>query len=93
MFISVLLFIFQVFFFFWFCLSIESSSYAFSFCLTFSDSMNLCKTVTDVVLKVCYYVGTSLYRLHVSTAFGGRAGFEANASHVFPQDLLAAITL
>ena len=31
--------------------------------------------------------------MHVPTAFGGRAGFDVDASHVFPQGVLAAVTL
>ena len=46
-----------------------------------------------VVLKRFPHVGLSLYILHVPTAFGGRAGFDLNISHVFPQSVQAAITL
>ena len=38
-------------------------------------------------------MGASLYRLCVPNAFGGRAGFDMNTSHIFPQGVLAAITL
>ena len=38
-------------------------------------------------------MGASLYRLHVPNAFGGRAGFGVDASHIFPQGVLAAIIL
>ena len=38
-------------------------------------------------------MGTSLYSLHVPSAFVGRAGSDVNMSHVSPQGLLAAITL
>ena len=38
-------------------------------------------------------MGVSLYRLNVPSAFGGRAGFDVDARHVFPQGVLAAITL
>ena len=34
-----------------------------------------------------------LYRLCVFNAFGRRAGFDIYASHLFPQGVLAAITL
>ena len=34
-----------------------------------------------------------LYPLHVSIAFGGRAGFEVDEIHVFPQDVLATYIL
>ena len=44
-------------------------------------------------LKRCSYGGVSLCRLHVPRAFGERAGFNVDASHVFPQGILAAITL
>ena len=36
-------------------------------------------------------MGVSLYRLHVPSAFGGRARFDMDASHVFPKGVLAAI--
>ena len=35
----------------------------------------------------------SLYNLHVPSTFGGRAGFDVNASHIFPEGVLAAIPL
>ena len=35
----------------------------------------------------------SLCRLHVSHFFGGRAGFDVDASHILSQGVLAAITL
>ena len=46
-----------------------------------------------VVLKECFYVGAFLYRLHMPNIFGGRAGFDMDASHVFLQGTLAAIHL
>ena len=55
--------------------------------------MNLGETVTYCCLKGCSYAGPFLYRCSVSTAFGGRAGFDVDPSHIFPQGLLAAITL
>ena len=38
-------------------------------------------------------MGVFLCHLSVLSAFGGRAGFEVIRDHVFPQDVLAAITL
>ena len=38
-------------------------------------------------------MGASICRLHVPSALGGMAGFDENASHVFPQGVLAAINL
>ena len=38
-------------------------------------------------------MGVFLYRLFVSNAFGGRAGFDVDASYIFPQSVLAAVTL
>ena len=38
-------------------------------------------------------MGTSLYRLHVPTGFGGRVGSNVNTSHVFLQGEPAATTL
>lgn len=46
-----------------------------------------------MVPKGCSYVQVPLFRLHVPNAFGGSAGFDANASYIFPQGLLVAITL
>ena len=46
-----------------------------------------------IILNWCTYVGASLYRLCVPGAFGGRAGFDVDASHIFPQCVLAAIAL
>lgn len=46
-----------------------------------------------VVLKRCSYVGAFLYRLHIPSAFDGRAGFDMDPTHVFPQGVLAAMTL
>ena len=45
------------------------------------------------VFKVCPYVGVSLYSLHVPNVFTGRAEFDVNTSQVFPQAVLAAITV
>ena len=38
-------------------------------------------------------MGASLCQLHVPSAFDGRAGFDMEASHVFPQGVLTAVTL
>ena len=38
-------------------------------------------------------MGVTICRLHVPNAFGGRARFDVDTSHVFPQDVLAVITL
>ena len=46
-----------------------------------------------VGLKRYLYMGASLYRLHGSTDFDSRAGFDLNTSHVFPQGMLSAIIL
>ena len=46
-----------------------------------------------VTLKECSYVGVSLYRLHVPSAFCGRTEFDMDANHVFPQCVLTAISL
>ena len=46
-----------------------------------------------MVLKWCFYVGGYLGRLRVSDIFGVRAVFGADASHVFPQSVLAVIPL
>ena len=51
------------------------------------------KQLPVVVLKGGPYLGASLYRLHVPRAFDGRAGFDVDANHIFPQGVLAAISL
>ena len=51
------------------------------------------KQLPIVVLKGCPYVGVSLCSLHMPSGFGGRAGYDVNTSEVFPQGVLAAITL
>ena len=73
-------------------LSIESSSFAFSFYLTFSVSTSLGETVTYFVLEAVSSVGASSCRPS-ALPFGGRSGFDEDASHIFPQGVLAAITL
>ena len=62
-------------------------------CLTFSAPTGLGELLPTVVLKRYSYEGVFLYRLCVSHAFGGRAGFDGSANHVFPYGVLAAITL
>ena len=51
------------------------------------------KKLPIVVLKECLYVGASLYSLDVPSGFDGRAGFDVNTNHIFPQGVLTAITL
>ena len=46
-----------------------------------------------MVLKECFYVGASLYRLCESDIFGVRASFGVDACRVFPQSALAIIFL
>ena len=55
--------------------------------------MNLGETVTYRGLEGVFHGEACLYRLHVPSAFGGRAGFDLNISHVLPQGVLAALTL
>ena len=45
------------------------------------------------VLKGGPYVWTSWYSLFVSSGFGGKARFDMNTSHMFPQGVLASITI
>ena len=42
---------------------------------------------------MCSDVGASLKRLYVPKAFGGIAGLDVDASHVFPQGILEDITV
>ena len=44
-----------------------------------------------MVLKGCFYVGASLCRLCVFSAFGVMPGFDMDASHIFPQGVLATV--
>lgn len=46
-----------------------------------------------MVIKECSYLGASLCRQHLHSAFGRRAGFDVDASHIFPEVILAAFTL
>lgn len=46
-----------------------------------------------MVLKGCSYVKASLCRFCVPSASGGRVEFDVNASHIFPQGVLATLTL
>ena len=50
------------------------------------------KQLPIVVLKGCSYVGVSLCRLHLPSAFDGRTGFDMDTSHVLPQGVLNTIT-
>lgn len=51
------------------------------------------KQLHVAVLKGCLYMGTSLYILYVPSAFSGRAGFDMDANHIFPQGVLTATPL
>ena len=51
------------------------------------------KQLPILVLKGCACVGTSLYSLCVPSGFVGRAVSDMSMSHIFPQGVLAAITL
>ena len=46
-----------------------------------------------VVLKGFLYVRASLYSLHVPSGYGRRARSDVSKSHIFPQGVLAAISL
>ena len=46
-----------------------------------------------MVLKGWSCVRVSLYRLCVPNAYGGKAGSDVDASHIFPQGVLTALTL
>ena len=51
------------------------------------------KDVPVVVLREYSYVRASLCRLHVPSVFSGRAGFDVGAHRIFPQGVLAPVTL
>ena len=55
--------------------------------------MNLGETVICCDLEGAFYVGASLCRLCVPSVFGARVEFDVDASHIFPQSVLATITL
>lgn len=42
---------------------------------------------------MCSYMGASLYKLCVPSAFGGKAGFDMDAKYIFPQGVLAVTAL
>ena len=46
-----------------------------------------------MVLQGCLYVEVSLCRLRVCSAFGARAGFDMDTSHIFPLGVLATVLL
>lgn len=54
--------------------------------------MKLDETVTCCGLEGVSLCKSILYSLCVPSAFGGRAGFDVNTSHVFLQGMLAVIT-
>ena len=64
-----------------------------SFYLTVSALMHLGKIVTSLSLQRGSLSGASLYRRCVSSAFVGRDGFDVDLSHLFFQDVLAALSL
>ena len=51
------------------------------------------KQLLIVILKVCPCVRVSLYSLCVPGGFDGRTGFDMNTSQIFPQGVLAAISM
>ena len=51
------------------------------------------KQLSIVVLKGCFYVGVSLCRRHVPSVFGVKAEFYVDDSHIFPEGVLATVTL
>lgn len=46
-----------------------------------------------MVFKGCSYVGAFLCGLCLPSAFGGRTGFDVNTNYIFPQGVLATVTL
>ena len=84
MFISVSLFFQGISF----ALSTEISFFDFSFCLNFSASTSLGEAAAycGLASALCGYVPTQ-------SAFAGKAELGVEASHVFPQHVLAAVTL
>ena len=44
-----------------------------------------------MILKECFYIGASWFRVCVSSVFGVRAGFGIDTSHVFPPIVLTII--
>lgn len=55
--------------------------------------MNYMNKLSVAVLKRSSCAGSSLYRLCVPNTFGERAEFDVDASHIFPQGVLEAISL
>ena len=81
LFTSASLGFFQVFFFLLFLKHISLS--VFLLCLTFSVFMKIGETVTFLVWKVCPCMWVGPCSLHVSSDFGGRAGFEVSRNAYF----------
>ena len=46
-----------------------------------------------MILKRCFHVGPSPYRLYVLNVFSARAKFDLDTSYTFPYSVLATITL
>ena len=55
--------------------------------------MKIGERVTYCSLEGVSLCGSMIYSLRVPSGFGERAEFDVNTSHVFPQGVLAAITL
>lgn len=51
------------------------------------------KELPTVLFKACFNVGMSQCKPHVPNSFGGMAWFEVVASPIFPQLVLAVVTL
>lgn len=55
--------------------------------------MKLVETVISSALEGMFLCGCDTVYLHVSRGFGGKARSDVSMSHIFPQGVLAAITL
>lgn len=74
-------------------LSVEGSSSALSFCSTFSASMHLGEITTYCEAERVFLYESVLIQTASAQCFSGKAGFDMDTSHVFPQSVLAAVTL
>lgn len=91
--LSGILFISVLFFFrdFSLALSIESSSLVFillNFLYLYEYRWN-----NHFLQSRRTHMGASLYKLHMPNASGGKAELDIDSGHIFPQGVLAALTL
>lgn len=73
-------------------LEIESSFFAFSFCLTFSAHVNLGQKLPVVILKGEFFCGSITIKTACVQSLWLRAGFDMDTIDTFPQGVLVGVT-